>query len=70
MITLSLILAFFSNRVRAREHARVKVPCDTCRGVAWDIDLLGRTAVRCPYCGHIGGPRLAPDYNHGAGYVP
>jgi hypothetical protein len=69
MITLSVIIAFFTSRAR-REPAHVKVPCDTCRGVAWDIDLTGRTAVRCPYCGHIGGPRLPPSYNHGRRIYP
>jgi len=70
MTTLAILYAIFGARARARKNAHVKVPCDTCRGVAWDIDLLRRTAVPCPYCGHRGGPRLAPTYNCGAGYVP
>jgi hypothetical protein len=68
MSALAVVIAFCTNRAR-RKPARVKVPCDTCHGVAWDIDLA-RRAVRCPYCGYIGGPRLPPSYNHGAGYTP
>jgi len=45
----------------------MKAPCDICRGVYWDVGLDGKVR-RCPHCGHVGGPRLPPDYNHGAGY--
>jgi|HubBroStandDraft_4_1064222.scaffolds.fasta_scaffold216184_2 hypothetical protein len=45
-----------------------RVPCDLCRGVYWNVDLVGRV-IPCPHCGHVGGPRLPPDYDHGAGWV-
>lgn len=44
-----------------------KAPCDICRGVYWDINLDG-SILPCPHCGHVGGQRLPPDYNHGEGY--
>lgn len=50
-----------------RPDSKKRVPCDICRGVYWGVDLAGRV-IPCPHCGHVGGPRLPPDYNHGAGW--
>lgn len=56
-------------RDRSKVSRMTKRPCDVCRGICWDVRIDG-SVVPCPDCGHVGGPRQAPDYNHGAGYRP